>query len=306
YVYGNYLEEPNKFIVKVFNKKLEYISQKIFHVGQGPGDVAALNIITPIDDKIYIAGNSNQQVGIFNSDLEYIDCIKFNWEKVGGPFPLSDDGRYFIGKQYLIDGKNALTKFKLVSFPALEGKVFLEHSMIPPAFNDRILKLDSMPGISYFFKDKSVYFLYMNEYRLLKLNLNGDKLRDVVVKVDRVKISEDKKKLYLEEYSRLQGNVLKLALSDYVMPAGHIVALGNGFIVVRRQDYGTECSGMTTGDYFNYRIEYLGKVKIPCFYQLYLLIGPLFLSTHRYADGFLYLVNEIDEELWLEKWLVKE
>lgn len=305
YIYGWYMDEPEKFIIKVYNRKLEYILQRTFFVGQGPGDVAATNIITPIDDKIYISGNSNSRVGIFNSNLDYIDCIKYSWERVGGPFPLMDNGNYFIGMETNLIGKNNIVKFKLVSFPDMREKVILEKSIIHPSFNNGIYLIDDRPNFSSFCKDKNIYFSYMNDYHLLKYNLKGDKLKDVIVKVKKIKISETEKKLYLKDHFQLKNYRFKATFSDYVMPASRMVPLNKGFIMIRRENYSTDCNGMAEGDYFNYGIEFVGKVKIPCFYQVYLL-RTTFWGSYQYDDGFLFLVNEVDEQLWLEKWQVEE
>ena len=77
--------------------------------------------------------------------------------------------------------------------------------------------------------------------------------------------------------------------------------------MVRRQNhYSAECSGFNEGDYFSYQLEYLGKVKVPCFYdQLVLRAGRNSVNL-GFDDGFLYLITEKDEDFFIEKWEVCE
>jgi hypothetical protein len=83
-----------------------------------------------------------------------------------------------------------------------------------------------------------------------------------------------------------------------------MVPLGKGFVVVRRYSYATDCQGMVEGDYFSYELEMKGKVKIPCFMLIFKLTNPP--QTYKYHNGYLYLINESQDEYRLEKWLVKE
>lgn len=306
FISGVYLNDQYKKIIKIFNGKLKYISQKIFHVGQGPGDMSASNVLTPVGEKLFISGNSNSRVDVYNENFEYIKSIRYSWERVGGPFPLMDNGRCFIGTRYAMVGKKFNITYKMVSFPGMDEKVILEKSMIHPMLNGGIFPIDTKPHSSYFFHDKYIYFLYMNDYQLLKFAVNGNRLKDVIVKTGEIRISEAEKKRYLKEYVRCNEGRLRKTFSDTVMPAGSLVSLAKGFVVVRRKNYSKECAGMVEGDYFNYGIDFVGKVKIPCFYRIYSLLGTKFIRDCQYDNGFIYTAHEIDEVLWLEKWQVVE
>ncbi len=268
--------------------------------------MSASNVISPVGEKLYIVGNSNSRINIYNKNLDYIKSVKYPWERVGGPFQLMDNGHYFIGTQSNLVGKNFIVTFKLVSFPSMNEKVIFEKSMIHPYFNKGIFLIDKKPHFSYFGKDNNIYILYMNDYQLFKYNVNGDRLKDVIVKVNKIKNQEANKKLFLEEHAKTKVGAYKLTFSDTVIPVSSLISLGKGFVVVRRKSYSTECTGIAEGDYFNYRIEFVGKVKIPCFYRIYSLLGTKFIVSYQYDNGFLYLAHEKDEELWLEKWQVEE
>jgi hypothetical protein len=64
------------------------------------------------------------------------------------------------------------------------------------------------------------------------------------------------------------------------------------------------------GDYFNYDLQLLGKVKFPCFFNIYHLLRAFFPRSFAYDNGYVYLITqdlqETDEDINLEKWQVRE
>ncbi len=83
-----------------------------------------------------------------------------------------------------------------------------------------------------------------------------------------------------------------------------------GFIVVRNNNgYFINCKGMAEGDYYDYELNFKGKVKIPCFYRINRMGYYQYfrLNYSIFNDNF-YLINEDEkkEEIWLERWRFKE
>ena len=158
---------------------------------------------------------------------------------------------------------------------------------------------------SYCYNNKNIYILRCKPYRILRFDLTGKKLSDTIVKTDVIKTNFEKEKEYLQSlgYLKLQH---RFSFSDTVTPTSWMVPLEKGFVVVRRKDYNAECSGPVDGDYFSYHVEFLGKVKIPCFSKIFHLTAGMSIDSYRYDNNYLYLVNEEGEEYYVEKWQVSE
>jgi hypothetical protein len=307
YLYGKYTI-PNKkgFIVKVYNKKLEFLSQNLFHYGQGPGDVGLTNVITPSDGNIYIFENSNMRISKFDNNFDYIDS--FTMRKHAHPAELLENASFFIGCTFDFDEKDcSVNSFSIYSFPKFKRNKFFSTEPFSPRkkLEKGKFLLGEYTEYSYCYKNKSIYLLRCKTYRILRFDISGKKLSDTIVKVDEIKTNFKLEKKYLESmgYLKLQN---RFSFSNTVTPTSWIVPLQKGFVVVRRKDYNAECAGLVEGDYFSYDVEFLGKVKIPCFSKIFQITGGMTIDSYRYENNYLYLINEAGEDYYVEKWKVHE
>ncbi len=309
-LYGIYqaTNERPKLVARTFTKGLELKGERYFNFGQGPGDVGSNNMITIAKDKILISENSNFRVSIYDHDwnLQTAARHKLNIDA----FVLYDNASFFITGS-LVDRGNMRQAFswQICSFPGFKTDVLFTTKAFYP-----IKKFgDSYKGIlggnteySWFYKNKEIFILLCGKYRILKFDNTGKKLRDIIVTVDEVKTDHS-----LDEKFFKENNILKhkkmFFFSDTVDPAAMMIPLMKGFVVVRRQNqYSAECSGFSEGDYFSYQLEYLGKVKVPCFYNQLTLNSGRNSVNLGFDDGFLYLITEKDEDFFIEKWEVGE
>ncbi len=306
-LYGTYLSDSQKIILKVYNRELEFLSQKMFSIGQGPGDLGLVNVFTPVGDKFLVTENSNLRISTYDKDLNFLKTDKISMQK-GFPFGLINEGSHYIGDSYSSEGNFSVATFKIVAFPRGEENAFWKSASLYSKYNKGRCVVDDEPHISYFWKNQTVYFLNMKGYQILMLNKDGELIRDVVVKFTPLKASAEKMEEYLVEQGYTSKTRIHFVLSNSVIPVSWMIPLKKGFVVLRRYDYRVGCNDMADGDYFSYDIEYLGKVKFPCFHWIFKLSADMVLGMRncRYDEGYLYLVKEVDEELWLEKWEVKE
>ena len=164
----------------------------------------------------------------------------------------------------------------------------------------------------YFAKGEDVYILDMKEYILYRFRPDGTLIHSVRVDVEKVPVPDSKREQWINEhYGEHKQSPAKFAFTDYVLPASWMLPLGKGFAVIRRYGYSRRCNGMVEADYFNYNLEMLGKIKIPCFNRIFDLTLYVLPRTAAYRGGYLYLVSKKtdkgdDESYILEKWQVQE
>ncbi|MGE5343572.1 MAG: hypothetical protein ACM3SY_19045 [Candidatus Omnitrophota bacterium] len=140
----------------------------------------------------------------------------------------------------------------------------------------------------------------------MKFNEKGKKLKDITVKIKKKKTDQS----LMNDYLRDQGYskyINRFKFRDTVDPTAAMIPLSKGFVVIRRNDYFATCNGYADGDYFSDDLEYIGKVKVPCFYDLLSFYGGVRKNqTGKFTNGFLYLVQERDDKTVIEKWQVFE
>lgn len=309
-LYGEYkaTNEKATLLVKTYTSDLQLKGEKHFNYGQGPGDVGSRNVIAITHDKFLVSENSNRRVSIYDHNWNFLSTHKHHL--IGSPFYLYESGRHFItvNREWLQNHYRKYT-FTIGTFPGFKRRALY----ITPPFSLRVKvagryknTIDGPVSYSYFCKNKEVFLLLSDKYKILKFDISGKKLKDIIVDV--VKETTDCSRLdeYLKDQNWFKSRG-RYTLSDTVNPAATVIPLSKGFIVVRRMDqYSTHCDGTNEGDYFSYQLEYLGKVNVPCFYRILNLAPIVNVINLGYADGYLYLLKETDEDFFIEKWEVKE
>ena len=305
YVYGNSLQKGKKnFLVNIYNRELEFVSQKQFQLGQGPGDVGLTNIISPFKDNIYICENSNLRVSIYDGDFKYIKFISYGNSRFY-PFELINEGRHFITWTTVDERNLEAISFLLGSFPTMKAKEYYRTEFYSIYDSKHRVLLGENTEHSFFFKMDFIYLLIPQKYHILKFDLKGKKVGELIAKVKAIETDEDLTAQFLEEQG-YKGNKYKFRFSNVVTQTSFMVPLRNGFVVPRRKNYSIKCQDSTEGDYFSYQLEFKGKVALPCFYNMFkIALGNPIISTKN-DSTYLYLLNEVEENFILEKWEVSE
>jgi len=305
YVHGYDAEEEKKLVAKKYDSHLNFISEKAFPFGQGPGDVGEGTTFCQAGDHIYGPDNVTRRVNIFDKNLNFIKFVKILDPVISTIFTEGGDSFFAFHKKSVPEGFTY--NFIHSTFPTLKKKVVNCSGTLWLWDKRKKMIIGLQPELSFFIKKERVYFLNASDYRLIMFDLNGNKLKQVRLNINKPIVPKEKKKEWLFEQLGKFG-VDKCILVDKVQPASWAVPLEKGFAVIRRKDYSTNCQGMAEADYFDYQLNHIGKINIPCFYSIFGLRHSRMPQTYHYQDGYLYLIYEDEEteEFYLEKWKVEE
>ncbi|MGE5343592.1 MAG: hypothetical protein ACM3SY_19155 [Candidatus Omnitrophota bacterium] len=295
-------EEEARIVAQMYNKNLEFINEKSFLFGQGPGDASAFNLFSFSKDKILVSGNSNHRVTIYTNDWS-LEEIKQH-RLITDSFEIFENGTLFLIGEFDWGDKWDYYSLQLGSIPSFKTKTFFRFGPFR-LFENKKTIWGELTEYSWFYRNKEIYMLDCGRYRILKFDITGRKLKDVQFIVEKIKTDHSMDNEYF-----LQNNISqhrrRFRFSDTVDPAASIIPLSKGFIVVRRYSYLTDCSNMIVGDYFSNDLKHIGKVKVPCFEAALQVHGGRRNESFKYDNGFLYLTLSQEDSDWIEKWEVHE
>lgn len=158
--------------------------------------------------------------------------------------------------------------------------------------------------------DDYVYILKKIDYRILKVDLEGNVVKEIrVPNFKKVRFSRRQRGDWLEA----TGSKLKRSQSifpEYLWPANFIMELAGGIAVGRMEDYNPVKKDWIEADYFDKNLNFLGKIKLPWFYY-WNYPGHFQSDFSFYSKGDkLYLIErrdtDDDEEYWLTRWKIKK
>jgi hypothetical protein len=316
YVYGYSLNKKDTSFKK-FDNQFQLVYEKKFLWGQGPGELGGGTFFSKSGDTFYAFDNVQQRISVFDKNLEFERFLTTR-QVFQSPL-LCADGKSFIAGIYdfVIDKsrQKAGAEIVAVTFPGMDKKLLHKFPMG--------LKMEKKNGImisymgdyhqfDYFARGENVYILDMKDYILYCFRPDGALIQSVRVDVEKIPVPDSKREEWIKEhYGENKRSPAKFEFTDYVMPTSWMLPLGKGFAVVRRYGYGRQCNGMVEADYFNYNLEMLGKIKIPCFDRIFDLALFVLPRVTAYSNGYLYLVikkiEKDDNDIYiLEKWQVQE
>jgi len=300
-------KKQNTWIARTYDKTLKYTGEKTFFTGLGPGDVGNFNIISITKDNILISENFNKRVTYYANDWTYLTTLKHGLPL--DAFEIFDNGKVFMErKHFALENNKHSYEFLLGSIPDFNTKCLFTWAPFEMAVRSKRLPkliIGCESEQAFFYKNKAVFILECKKYHIMKFDSHGNKLKDIIVKVDEIKTDHNRDDYYLEELGFLT-NKNKFVLSDTVNPTVTMIPLTKGLVVIRRYDFITPCNDWVPGDYFSYQLEYLGKIKVPCSYNL---LSYRFGRTNervKYDNGFLYVIQETEDKTIIEKWEVTE
>ncbi|HLP58437.1 MAG TPA: hypothetical protein VK186_06390 [Candidatus Deferrimicrobium sp.] len=310
FIRGFSTEKDKKIIINIYDEDLGLSAQKEFNMGMGPGDLGDGCYVYKFADHIYIPDNTQMRVNIFDKDFNFIKFVSLINPRFL-PITFIKNGEYFLGTCLnMTVPYQSIYQSYIVKFPGLTKKQF--HTLGPintwtsnAVSKSKKLIIGEVPQFHYFYNNEMIYFIKPDDYQLYMYDLEGKLLKKVRVNVEKKKVPEDQKIAWLKE--QVSADILnRTILTDYIQPAAWMIPMAKGFAVLRRKGYSRECNGLVEADYFDYQLNLKGKIEIPCFYRIFELRSGYFTRTFQYHDGYLYLITEMDETLYLEKWKVFE
>ena len=159
--------------------------------------------------------------------------------------------------------------------------------------------------------DNFIYLLKSDEYNLIKMDLDGNIVKQITIKnFARKTFSRQETAGWIKEVGGM--NPAEFTFPSELWPACWIFELPNGFAVGRRNDYKPDKGEWIECDYFNKDLDYLGKIKVPWFRRWNNPIdGQRYLDYMSFLnDGKFYFVEyketETDEEYYLTRWRIEE
>lgn len=305
YTYGHSMTEKKK-LIEVYDENLNFLWTKSLNFGQGPGEDGGGTHFFVYGDSIYAPDNTQMRVGIFDKDLNFIKFVKMGARYY--PATFIKNGEWFIcaeGMHETRDRKRRL-RFNLVAFPSMKRKVLFQLGPFSEFDSKRRLIVNEAPGIHYFYKNERLYFINMKTYAITIFDLEGNAVKRIKVNTREKKVPPEMGKQWLKEILGEYYRKSKFTLTEYIQPASVMIPLKNGFVVTRRDRYGTSCTEHVEGDFFDYDLKLMGKLRFPCFSQVFRASTGYTSRTFQYSNDHLYLINNDNDEFFLERWKVVE
>ena len=314
FVNGPSLKSKREYNLYIFDKDLNLLFERIFSIGQGPGELGGGPYFFTAGDKIYVTDNTQRRINIFNKDFNFIKFVNLDFTFNSPIF--NKDGKFFIfvtlqaGKY----GPNSSFSVYLANFPGLERKLIHQFHEFDCLLEEKKELILDNGAIHYFLKNEKIYLLDKDRYLLTIRNIKGKLEKQVKVKVKKIPITKDNQDLWLKEQMGINRYLsqlrTKIRFSEFVQPCAWMIPLEKGFVVIRKKGYSVLCQELVEADYFDYDLNLLGKVKFPCFNEIFRLRRQIFLQYCDIRSGILYLVNNVknedDEIIALEKWRISE
>ena len=278
-----------------------------FRIGQGPGDLNGASNFALCDNRWFVFDKFQLRISEFDRDYKYLRMRK---AKRNYAFPIiAENCKRLICSDSNWIGNNGIQYFVYrVDFPEQKMKKLFYLHKYDQTINGKFIIGNK--SFFYVYYKRKLYLLNKADYTISIIDMNGKLEKSVRVKFKRISTPRDKIKDWVHEYIRHPK--MPMTFPPYIYPVAGIIPLNKGFIVVRINGYNKNCediNGFAEGDYFNYNLEPMGKVNIPCFSNIFVCSNVYwgrYMSS--YAENNFYLIKEDEEDnkTYLEKWRVEE
>jgi len=314
HVYGLEAKLKKEYDLLTYDTALNLKGQNRFNTGEAPGELGEYPRFFSTGDQFIASDHSQMRISFFDKDFKFIKFIKM---QLPYRFAIFDkNGKYLIYEGSNDIGVSNITTMYLCKLPNMERIQI--HSFPPIRYKDvypeekTIVK--GIGGVHYFLKDNRIYLLDKTNYIVTIRDITGKMIKQVRMDFKKIPTPQDKVEEWMEEYKPNHRALLKrgykLKFTDYIQPCSWMIPLEKGFIVLRRSGFSMECRGMVNADYFDFDLHLLGKVKFPCFDQMFNVSKYLYLKQCEVKNGYLYLLarseTEDDVIFDLEKWKITE
>ncbi|MCP4215221.1 MAG: hypothetical protein GY765_11215 [bacterium] len=156
--------------------------------------------------------------------------------------------------------------------------------------------------------DNNAFVLNKTNYSLMQFDLEGNVLQEVLVEgLDDVHFSSRERGEWIETMDA------KLSSTQFTFPERlwhpcWIIPVGNGLAVGRRDSYKPGKKEWVEADYFDKNLEYLGKIKLPCFdlwnAPSHINADILFFSKGNKLFFLEERVSDTEEDYYLTRWRI--
>jgi hypothetical protein len=161
------------------------------------------------------------------------------------------------------------------------------------------------------FLNEHYYILDKKDYRIIKMNIEGQIVKDIKIKCKPIAAPESSRKKWLA--MTIKNNRDKRLLShvdyaEYVYTALWIVPFAEGALVGRCKDHSPDNKGPVMADYYDEDLNYHGQVELPYFesWNNPASGNAAAVTLLHYIDRKLYFVDIRDnDEYWITLWNVK-
>ncbi len=296
----------NNTIIYEYDKDLQILRTHEFKKGQGLGELGRFPVFILCDKYWYVPDNTQCRISIFDKDFRFIKYLKEN-QPYPTPIFIDNCKRLLYVAAKWMDIKNMQFFIKVVKLPQMKERVVF--STPPISLYERQKIILGKGSFHYFYHKGKIYYLEMASYTLALLNMKGKPEKTIEVKFKKIPTRRERIKKWLKEYKF--HRIDRFTFPSYIYPVSWMLPLAKGFIVVRRKNYSQTCKDFAEGDYYDYKLNPVGKTKVPCFSGIFRLSSGNFFYgnlTRSLSGNHLYLLRE-DEKLaktFLEKWRVKE
>lgn len=155
-----------------------------------------------------------------------------------------------------------------------------------------------------------VYILKKKEYGILKMDINGSVIKEIrVTGLKKNRFTKRERGDWIEAVG-LKYNREEFTLPEELWHANGILEIAGGIAVIRIDDYKPVKKEWIDADYFDYDLNFLGKIKLPWFPR-WNYPGQIGSDLFFFSRGnVLYSIDlretKTDEEYWLIRWKVEK
>jgi len=295
-------------------RDLEVLGKYIIKRGQGPGEARNPHIYGGDEKSILVYAPPDFKFIEFDRDFKPLN--QFRVKDYG--VPLFSGAKYFQEKRLVIDGyhypyRDFYKDFISLYAIKLREKDFAEEKKIFETYTYRVRKdskniIWAFPIHFTYFKGY-IYILDKRDYRLTKIDLDGQVKIEKKIAFKSRQVDKDTRKRWIEaEFPNDPRTLQSYDYPDDIWPVNWLLPLGNGIAVARCDSYDPDIEpGPITADYFDADLNLLGQVQLPYFpYWNNPIKGHILVDkTIFYRDGKLYMLEERDEEWLLIRYGVK-
>jgi hypothetical protein len=248
----------------------------------------------------------------FDADFKLID--EYRLTKNFGTF-LYSGARYIPEQNLVVDGfeknityyKSVIRLFK-IKFPTGRSKIvkdtrlFETNGKTHRKDNDKMISLQPI-NFGWFFGH--LYILDKRTYRLIKMDIDGNILRDIKILFKPKSFPESLRREWnYKYYPNDEYGRRRFDFPETLITACWLIRVGSGIAVGRCQNYDPDKRDFIPADYFDKDLNYQGKIKLPYFYWWnHPFMGQSHAEIKFYSkDGKLYFLETRDDD---EYWIVR-
>lgn len=316
------IKSRNSVFISIENKKrdIEFLrydtdlvlkGKKTIPFGQGPNERLLPTVVGGDEDNLIIFDIMSKKYHIYDGDLKCKSTLEAktlgaNWIPHGANFSekkntfltcLAEVTKPGVFEYRLYLRKREGNTLKDTEIFKIQNNVYSEKGLFTVAH-----------PVHFSLIDNSVFILNPKEYRLIKMDLEGNVLREIkVVKLPVIRFTPKERGEWTEQAGRER---MQFTFPEYLWHACWILELGDGIAVGRRENYKPDTMKWIGADYFDNELNYLGKVKVPWFpnwnYPDQVNSDIFFYSKGDKLFSIEVRETEADEEYWLTRWKIEQ